>query len=142
MLLDAIGINFYAPLSSKPSPSEAELRAGATEWLARYEKLAATAKLPILLTEVGYRNRVGTAATPHAWPEHVPDGRTVAGDAEQAAAYAAILDTFGRSPSVTALYWWKAFSDPATGEEGSAGFSPVGKPAARLLAARCRLTSP
>ena len=27
-LLDAIGINFYAPLSTKPSPSEAELRAG------------------------------------------------------------------------------------------------------------------
>jgi hypothetical protein len=141
-LLDAIGINFYAPLSTKPSPSEAELRAGATEWLARYEKLAATAKLPILLTEVGYRNRVGTAATPHAWPEHAPDSRTAAGDAEQAAAYAAILDTFGRSPAVTALYWWKAFSDPATGEEGSAGFSPIGKPAARLLAARCPVTSP
>ena len=141
-LLDAIGINFYAPLSTAQPPTDADLRAGARAWLARYEKLAATSGRPLLLTEVGYRNRIGTAATPHAWPEHAPDSQTAAGDAEQAAGYRAIFDTFGRSPSVNGLYWWKAFSDPATNEEGPTGFSPIGKPAARLLAERCLSTKP
>lgn len=137
-LLDAIGVNFYAPLSTKPAPTDAELRAGATVWLSRYEKLAAATGRPLLLTEVGFRNREGTAATPHTWPEHAPERRTPAGDAEQAAAYRAIFDTFGLAPSVKALYWWKAFSDPSTDEEGPTGFSPIGKPAERVLTERCR----
>ena len=135
--LDAIGVNFYAPLATAAGASEEQMRTEAARWLARYEALSERVGRSLLLTEVGFRNRAGTAAAPHAWPEHAPADRTHAGDAEQAQAYRAILSTFGRSERVEAIYWWKAFSDPSTDEEGETGFSPVGKPAAQELLRAC-----
>jgi hypothetical protein len=136
--LDAIAVNFYAPLAPAPGAGLDEMSAEARRWLVRYEALANRFGRPLLLTEVGFMNRPGTAVTPHLWPEHANDPASAAGEAEQATAYRAILETFGRSPQVAGIYWWKWFTDPATDEEGPVGFSPAGRQAERVLEAWCR----
>lgn len=137
--LDAVGVQMFAPLlRAGEAPTAARLRAGAEDWLQRFSRVAIKADKPLLLTEVGYMNREGAAQSPWLWPERLRVQRTDAGDREQAAAYTAILETFGGSSKVAGLYFWKWFSYVQTREEGAVGFSPRLKPAAKVLAARCK----
>lgn len=133
--LDGIGVQMYAPLAKAPTTDEALLRRGAEKWLHRYEAVSERVGKPLLLTEVGFVNRPDAVVKPYEWsPGGVP---TAAGDAAQAAAYAAIDRTFGRSPRVLGIFWWKWFTDPATREEAGVGFPPTGKPAEGVLRAGC-----
>jgi hypothetical protein len=135
--LDAVGVQMFAPLAGGEQPSLAALRAGARGWLSHFDGLARAARRPLWLTEVGYVNRLGTAGKPWLWPEDLGMvERSDAGDAAQAAAYRAILETFGRAPRVEAMLWWRWLID---GENQPAvGFSPRGRPAEQLLAEHCR----
>lgn len=134
--LDAIGVQMYAPLAGAPTTDEAVLEQGAAKWLRQYEALSKRVGKPLLITEVGFVNRPDAAVKPYEWSD---GGRqpTAAGDAAQAAAYAAIERTFGQSPRVIGIFWWKWFTDPATREEAGVGFPPAGKPAEQILRAAC-----
>lgn len=134
--LDAIGVQMFAPLRTDVQPL-ASLEDGARAWLARYEAIATRFDRPLILTEVGVMNREGGTVRPWEWPDRVRATRTEAGDAEQAAYYAAIGATFGQSERVAGMYWWKWFTNPDTNEEGPVGFDPRGKPAASVLGALC-----
>lgn len=134
--LDAVGVQMFAPLRAE-GDALTTLEAGAARWLARYEALAERVERPLILTEVGVMNREGGTVRPWEWPDRVRATRTAAGDAEQAAYFAAIGATFGQSQRVAAMYWWKWFTNPETREEGPIGFDPRGKPAADVLAALC-----
>ena len=137
--LDAIGIQFFAPLATKPAPPDGEVLSAARRWLTRYEALAKRFDRPLRLTEVGFVNTVGGLMKPYIWPDaitHHP--ATAAGNREQALGYRAVLETFGRSPRVESISWWKWFSNPTSGEEGPTGYLPRGKPAAELLRGACR----
>jgi hypothetical protein len=125
-LVDALGISMYAPGDKQ-------------DWLRRYERVAAKADKPIVITETGIMNRIDARALPYVWPEWVSDeGESLAGDTEQAAGYEDIIATFGRSPQVQHIYWWKWFTDGASfTNEGPLGFSPRGRLAETVLRQTC-----
>ena len=127
-LVDAIIIPLYAPLESG-------------NWQARYEDVAAKADKPIIITETGVMNRVDARAVPYVWPEWVTgEGASFAGDSEQAEGYRAVIATFGASPRVRRIYWWKWFTDSdAMLDEGPLGFSPRGRFAESVLRAACKV---
>ncbi len=136
--LDAIGVHMYAPLTKSDDPTQAELNAEASKWLRRFEALSARLGKPLVLSEAGFVNYAGTLKAPYTWASQA--GVSVAtpkGDLHQTMGYRALLQTFGRSPAVTRIYWWKWFSDPASREEGPVGYWPRGKPALKELRAAC-----
>ncbi len=135
--LDAVSVQNFAPLAASATTDAATLEEGARRWLDRWIAVAEGYDLPLLLTEVGYMNRVGTVTEPHVWPERVPDTASRLGLEEQQAAYRAVIATFGASERVRGMWWWKWFTDPDTNEEGRVGFSPRNKPAQQLLRDAC-----
>src|SRR5262249_14910834 len=56
-LLDAVGVDLYAPLSARAQATDAELRAGAEKVVLSLAALAVKTKKPVLLTEVGFPAR-------------------------------------------------------------------------------------
>ncbi|MCA9670312.1 MAG: hypothetical protein KC503_32175 [Myxococcales bacterium] len=139
--LDAVGIQMFAPLSAAGTaspPDQTALTEVAAGWLAKYRAVArAAGDKPLILTEAGFINNEGATSAPYVWPEQTRVAKTAAGDEEQRRGYQALLDTFGRSPDVAAIYWWKWFSDPDDMQEGAVGFWPRGKPVEQLLRDLC-----
>lgn len=135
--LDAIGVQMFAPLASTPFPAQGELDRGAADWLGRYEQVARAFSRPLLLTEVGFSNRVGTAAKPWVWPVDVEQEWTREGDLQQVQAYRAIIHTFGQSSMVSGMYWWRWFTNYEIAAQDPISFSPRGKPAEQTLASAC-----
>lgn len=139
-LVDAVGVQMYAPLREESEPVTARvLERGARKWLRRYEEIAARADRPLIVTEAGYVNREGVTAAPHIWPSWITDEPpSRAGEDEQAAGYRALIATFGRSRRVERIYWWKWFTDvEGPPEEGPLGFGPKGRIAESVLRAAC-----
>jgi hypothetical protein len=139
-LVDAVGVQMYAPLRTEKEPlTESVLANGARRWLRKYEAIADKAGKPLIITEAGYVNREGVTAAPHIWPSWVTEEpQSRAGDEEQAAGYRALIATFGRSAKVERIYWWKWFTDvEGPPEEGPLGFGPKGRPAEAILRAAC-----
>lgn len=136
--LDGIGVQMFAPLTDGAAPSQDALDRGATAWLLDYHELAVRHRKPLLLTEVGFVNRQGTAEEPWVWPGAKGAAtRTAAGDQEQARAYLAIVHTFGQSPHVAAISWWRWYTDPAYVEPNDVGFAPR-PPGLAVLRGACR----
>ncbi len=136
--LDAIGVQLFAPLSDGAAPSQDALDRGATAWLLEYHELAGRHGKPLLVTEVGFVNRAATAEEPWVWPG--PKGaaaRSAEGDQEQARAYLAIIHTFGQSPHVVGINWWRWYTDSKYVEPNDVGFAPR-PPALAVLRAACR----
>jgi len=129
-LVDAVGVQEYAPVADKPGATAAELRAGWARVAARLRAIYEKTKKPLLITEVGYRAVRDAALAPNVWPEH--DGAAVADLAHQAAAYDAALEALFALPFVRGVYIWKWFSD-SRDERGPTDFSPAGKPAETVL---------
>ena len=127
--LDVIGIDAYWPLSKKPTTDTGRLRRA---WRPISEELAAFAKRQgrrILFTEAGYASQRGTATAPFAW-----DISAHPGDAEQAAAYRALLDTFTGRGWWAGVCWWMWDDWPDSGETPRRlAYTPHGKPAERVL---------
>ncbi len=138
--VDAVGVQMFAPLSSPTSEraNPKSMQAQAEHWLNRYRVVGRQANKPLLVCEVGFMNRVGGSAKPWVWPERLASIQsTPEGLKEQENAYEAVLKTFGGAPDVVAIFWWKWFSDMDSGEEGTVGFVPYGKPAGQRLRAYC-----
>ncbi|WP_258053403.1 hypothetical protein [Streptomyces sp. Ru72] len=127
--LDLIGIDAYWPLSAEPTDDAARLRRA---WEPIRAKLAAYAQgqnRRILFTEAGYVSQRGATTAPYSWTV----SRT-AGDAEQAAAYRALLDSFEGLPWWAGVCWWMWDDWPDSGETPARlAYSPHGKPAERVL---------
>jgi hypothetical protein len=64
-VLDAVGVDLYAPLSAKENATDAELSTGAGRVVVLLETLAAKLRRPVLLTKSGFRPgpRAGCAQT-------------------------------------------------------------------------------
>ncbi len=136
--LDAIGVQLFAPLTDGAAPTQDALDRGATSWLLRYHQLAKQHGKPLMVTEVGFVNRPGTAEEPWTWPGSQGTAkRTAAGDQEQAKAYLAVVHTFGQSPLVWGISWWRWYTDPAFVEANDVGFAPRSK-ALAVLKEACR----
>jgi hypothetical protein len=131
--LDYVGVQMWAPLAPEVGATRDELERNARANLAQYVRLAESVGRPLLLTEVGFRANADAAVRPWTWPTRGDDVAATARDhAAQADAYCAIVRTFGRSPHVAGMYWWKWFSN-AERDDGPRGFSPRGRPALSVL---------
>ncbi|HEX4955345.1 MAG TPA: hypothetical protein VF017_18295 [Thermoanaerobaculia bacterium] len=101
--LDVGAVDAYFPLADNAEATAAELARGAR---AVAEKLAAESRrigLPLMLTEVGFAARKGAWTAPH-------EEGGVLSEADQAAAYRALLSALERQPWLAGLFVWKAFS--------------------------------
>ncbi len=127
--LDFIGVQFYPPLADAPGADLATMQRRLDAALDALGRAAQRFGRPVLLTEVGYRAVRGTAVNPHQWPD--PNARHV-DDRAQARAYRVLFRGLHDRPFVEGVFLWKWYTDEV-GDEGPAGFSPRGKPAAELI---------
>lgn len=128
--LDAAGVDAYYPLAP-PGTTEidaAGLERGAREVVAKLAALAAKARLPLILTEVGFPARRGAWSDPHD-----EDGEPSAEDQERA--YRALVPALQGQPWLRGAFFWKAFSGPRGEPSGRADFQFLGRPAERWVSA-------
>jgi hypothetical protein len=119
--LDYAGVDAYYPLAASPEADSAALAAGAREVVARLAELAAESGRPVLLTEVGFAARRAAWTAPH-------EEGGERSEADQAAAYGALLEALGTPRWLAGAFFWKAFSAPP-GRDGRADFRFLGRSA-------------
>lgn len=125
--LDIIGLDIYAPLSDTPTTDVAALQRAAESFIPRLAALSERYNRKILFTEAGYTSQVGTATDPSSWRIS-----TVPAQAEQAAAYQAILAASSGQPWWAGVFWWVWSTPPYTQAE-PLDFSPRGKQAEDVI---------
>jgi hypothetical protein len=119
--LDAIGVDFYDPLSAKADATDAELEAGARQAASPLAGLSRKTGRPVLFTEAGYPLARSAWLAPH--DENT--GRPPApGDA--ARAMAALTRALERESWWKGVYWWKAFSSGRDARPEERGFNVLG----------------
>lgn len=126
-VLDMIGIDAYLALGSEPTTDVATL---ARAWQPAVEQLSAMSAQygkRILFTEAGYTSQQGTITDPSNWRI----SNTVS-EAEQAAAYQALLSTFTPQLWWAGVFWWVWITPPYTVAEPK-DFSPKGKEAETIV---------
>lgn len=127
-VLDLVGIDAYWPVSPHPTADAAALQRA---WNPIVRELAAFAKRTrrhILFTEAGYTSQRGSTTAPWSWTNSgTPD------QAEQAAAYQALLASLDGQPWWDGVFWWAwdVPSAPATGDP--LNYSPRGKSAEAVV---------
>jgi hypothetical protein len=131
--LDAIGVDFYDPLSPEPTASDAELAAGVRRAGAPLASLAAATRKPVLFTEAGYP----PAATSWTAPHDEESGRPLAPQ-DAARSVRAVFTALSGESWWRGVYWWKAFSDGSDAGSGDASFNFLGRPAGDAIAAGFR----
>ena len=128
--LDFIGVQAYAPLTTRHAATVDDLRAGWRVIAADLARLSARVGRRIILTEIGYRPTVDAGMAPATWPESDPDRRYA--PEVQVACYRAALESLWGQPWLAGIYVWNWFTD-SKDESGPTDFSPAGKPAEAVL---------
>ncbi|WP_251019208.1 hypothetical protein [Streptomyces sp. ISL-11] len=127
--LDVIGIDAYWPLADTATTDTERLRRA---WRPITEELAAFSERhhrKILFTEAGYVSQRGTTTAPYSWTVS-----KTGGDAEQAAAYEALLTALDGKPWWAGVCWWMWDDWPDSGETAKRlAYTPHGKPAEKVL---------
>ncbi len=133
--LDFMGLNNYYPLvdpaqanGKEVSPSLDALTAGAERLASRLEAVQKRWQKPLLFTEIGFPNVVGTGTQP--WEETSDRPRA---PQEQADCYEAIFRVFYKRPWFAGMFWWKWPSDGRSGGLADGSYTPAGKPAEQIL---------
>jgi HD-GYP domain-containing protein (c-di-GMP phosphodiesterase class II) len=124
--LDAIGVDAYYPLASRPGATVDELVSAWRPIVSHLEDLSRTTGKPLVLTELGYAARPDAAVDPSG-----AGNRLAADDRDaQATAYEAALKAWSGT-SLDSLYWWDWPADPddALGDP----FTPRNRPAATVI---------
>lgn len=124
--LDFLGVNFYYPLVTSPGEVPRAGSPRVRELSAMLERISRKHRKPVLFTEVGYATSAAAALEP--WKEN-----NAATDPEmQARCYEVIFQSFYRRPWLAGLHWWK-WPSPGRGSVTDPTFSPLDKPALRVL---------
>ncbi|MFP4355448.1 MAG: glycoside hydrolase family 113 [Phycisphaerae bacterium] len=133
--MDFLGVDAYYPLTdyygNNDDPSLETLIAA---WEGHADMLAdwsAAHGLDVLLTEVGYTSSDGTTRHPWELPGSSPEDQ-----AEQAAAYQALLTALWDEPFFEGAFWWnwEIDPDPSDWDHAPTWFTPQGKLAEDVLA--------
>lgn len=132
-LLDYVSVQLYGPLSQAVKPTRAELVSALGAQLKSWAALAAEAKRPLLITEVGYKSAPSSVREPFAWPERLPPEERHPDEALQALAYEALFEALAQTPGLQGVFIWKYFTDAGSDEEGPMGFSPRDKKAEQVI---------
>lgn len=126
--LDLVGIDAYWPVSPRPTTDPQALRRAWDPIVRELAAFAARLRRHILFTEAGYTSQHGSTTAPWSWTNsRTPD------QAEQAAAYEALLASLTGRPWWAGVFWW-AWDAPlgvATGDPLS--YSPHGKAAEGVI---------
>lgn len=126
--LDMIGIDVYYPLSAHATTDASELQRSWEPILAEMAAGAARYDRRILFTEAGYTSQEGTTTRPADWQLGTPPNQ-----AEQAAAYQALLATFSDEPWWAGVFWWVWNALPDDGSDHATNYSPRGKVAEQVI---------
>ena len=127
-VLDLIGIDAYWKLSDEPTTDLTKLKQAWQPIRAALQQFAAQTGRRVLFTEAGYTSQRGTTTKPSSWTvSQVPD------QAEQAAAYQALLSTFQNQSWWAGVYWWYWSRPLDQHPNDPLGYSPRGKEAEKIL---------
>ena len=127
--LDAIGVDFYDPLSRDPDASDAALEAGARAAALPLEKLAHASGKPVVFAEAGYPPVKGAWIAPHDENTGRP---SAPGDAGRAVA--AVFRALNGKSWWKGVYWWKAFSSGQGARPNDRGYNVLGTPSEKAIA--------
>jgi hypothetical protein len=127
--LDAIGVDFYDPLSPDPGASDAALEAGVAGATAPVERLSRETGKPVIFVEAGYPPVRGAWTAPHDENSGRPPAASDAGRA-----VAAVFHALGGKSWWKGVYWWKAFSNGAGARPDERGYNLLGTPAEKVIA--------
>ena len=121
--LDAIGVDFYDPLSKDGRASGRELVEGAREAVRPLAEASLRFGKPVYLTEVGYPPLAA------AWlaPSDEAAARPFS-SADPARAARAVFEAIGGASWCRGLFWWKVFSDGREAKGSERGFNILGRP--------------
>ncbi len=126
--LDYIGIDAYFPLSTQPTTDVARLKAAWAPVKTDLAALSARYAKPVIFTEIGYVSQQGATVEPWNWTVS-----NVRSDAEQAAGYQAVFETFWNEPWFAGIHWWMWTDFSGAGEDQAKDYTPHGKPAEAVL---------
>ena len=99
--LDLVGIDVYRPLATGPTTDAGTLMRGWEPYRAELAAFAARVGRRILFTEAGFASQRGTVTAPWDWTLSREPAQ-----AEQAAGYRSLLETFSDQPWWAGVYWW------------------------------------
>ncbi|MFN8113741.1 MAG: hypothetical protein U0R51_11150 [Solirubrobacterales bacterium] len=124
--LDYIGIDAYMPLQTRDTadPGVGALVRAWRDPIAQMRGLHEKWDLPVLLTELGYESRPGTAAR--------TDGEGIDQGA-QANAYEAAFTALSPLPWIAGIWWWEWSAERIGIGPDDSGFNPEGKQAEQVL---------
>lgn len=127
--LDLIGIDAYWPLAGRATTDVAALRRAWRPIVAKLAGFSAATRRRILFTEAGYVSQRGSTTAPYAW-----EISKVNGNAEQAAAYEALLATFTPRTWWAGVHWWMWDDWPGSATTPrELAYTPRGKPAEQVI---------
>jgi len=123
--LDSVGIDAYMPLTpADPVPTVSALEAAWQPYVERMRRLADRTHKPVLITEIGYTSREGTAQAP------ATEGDGPVSQQAQADAYAGAFRALGHQDWISGLLIWDW---SAEGRIGPGDYSPQGKQAQAVM---------
>jgi len=128
--LDAVGVDFYDPLSKETKASDAVLEAGVRKAAKPLAALAERVKKPVIFVEAGYPPVRAAWTTPH----DESSGRPRAPE-DAARSVAAVYRALEKEKWWKGVYWWKAFSDGRAARPDEKGFNLLGTPVETAVAA-------
>jgi hypothetical protein len=128
--VDIIGVNAWWPIAGEPTTDVTALKRGLAPIRDDLAALSARYGRPILFTEAGFASQRGTTTFPGY------EGLSGEEDqAEQAAGYQALLETFSEQPWWIGVHWWlwTVLSQGPIDPPPDVGFSVRGKEAEAVL---------
>ncbi len=127
-VLDLVGIDAYWPVSSHPTTDVRVLQNGWQPIVGALAAFAARTGRRILFAEAGYTSQHGSTTSPWSWTtSDTPD------QAEQAAAYQALLASLTGRPWWAGVYWWAWAVPSGPDAEDPLDYSPRGKAAETVV---------
>lgn len=118
--VDFISLSGYFPLTSSFTPTQAQLNAAWSGWLADLSSFATTWGMDIVFTEIGYQSYNGTNISPWWAPTRTTDYQ------EQDDCYQAAFNNLMHQTWFKGMYWWMWYWDPVQNVDG---FDIYNKPA-------------
>jgi hypothetical protein len=131
--VDAIGADFYDPLSADAGASDATLVEGVRRAARPLARLSAATGKPVVFTEAGYP----PAATSWTAPHDEESGRPLAPQ-DAARSVRAVFAALSGEKWWKGVYWWKAFSDGRDASPADSSFNFLGRPAGEAIASGFR----